>query len=324
MNKRDEKIKQELIAATKAVRKKYTTLKLGQAQENVRLEEAFKPITEPLKEIIKQSKRKGVKEEIKSEKYVDVKAFKTTPKQEVSFLPTEAVAESTPFVDDDDDDDVPSLQNLRESVTGVDERVFQTFLEQYDPLPRVYLEKLIKDDEREIDYTYGVHYEQLSDKWVLGNTPFTIDGSDIIINNVKHKGTPGLYELIFMKIPSGYKDKDVEAYRKIMEETNLYKQRFETQGRVKSNKGYKYVNIIKPILESTPVGKTRGRRLKSWAGAGIMSYNEKPLEYVYWNDAVELVRRLRLLWASKQAGNNNHNNEIQSIIEELREEGIIY
>lgn len=43
----------------------------------------------------------------------------------------------------------------------------------------------------------------------------------------------------------------------------------------------------------------------------------------YWNDPNELVDRLRLLIASKSAGHSGHNNEIISIIEELREHKII-
>ena len=48
------------------------------------------------------------------------------------------------------------------------------------------------------------------------------------------------------------------------------------------------------------------------------------LEYVYWNKPKEVVDRLRLLWSSKVAGHTGHDNEIMSIIEELREEDIIY
>ena len=44
---------------------------------------------------------------------------------------------------------------------------------------------------------------------------------------------------------------------------------------------------------------------------------------VYWNDPNELVDRLRLLLASKAAGNTGLSNEILSIYEELYEAGII-
>lgn len=45
--------------------------------------------------------------------------------------------------------------------------------------------------------------------------------------------------------------------------------------------------------------------------------------YEYWDDPNELCERLQLLLASKSAGNSNHDQEINSIIEELKERDII-
>lgn len=47
------------------------------------------------------------------------------------------------------------------------------------------------------------------------------------------------------------------------------------------------------------------------------------ITYEYWDDPNELCKRLRLLIASQNAGNTNHTQEINSIIEELSERGII-
>lgn len=43
----------------------------------------------------------------------------------------------------------------------------------------------------------------------------------------------------------------------------------------------------------------------------------------YWNNVNELVNRLRLLTASTSSGHTGHNNEMTSIIEELREANVI-
>ena len=66
-------------------------------------------------------------------------------------------------------------------------------------------------------------------------------------------------------------------------------------------------------------------------GSGILSEymvarrkNQLKPEYTYSDDPNELLDRLRLLIAERRAGNNNHDNEIQSILEELREAQIIY
>lgn len=51
---------------------------------------------------------------------------------------------------------------------------------------------------------------------------------------------------------------------------------------------------------------------------------EKQNIYEYWDNPNELVERHRLLYASANAGHTGHENEMLSIIEELREAGIIY
>jgi len=62
---------------------------------------------------------------------------------------------------------------------------------------------------------------------------------------------------------------------------------------------------------------------KKKSGRGLpraMTLNDNAIDYVHWDDSNELVNRLRLLEASRQAG---HNNEMLSIFEELCEAGII-
>lgn len=55
----------------------------------------------------------------------------------------------------------------------------------------------------------------------------------------------------------------------------------------------------------------------------IYNNNNNNKSYVYWDNANELCERLRLLIASQNAGHTGHQNEIVSIIEELRETKII-
>jgi len=47
-----------------------------------------------------------------------------------------------------------------------------------------------------------------------------------------------------------------------------------------------------------------------------MTLNDNAIDYVHWNDSNELVDRLR---PSHWVGNNAHDNEILSIIEEFWE-----
>lgn len=54
----------------------------------------------------------------------------------------------------------------------------------------------------------------------------------------------------------------------------------------------------------------------------FIPYTEN-IVYEYYDDPNELCERLKLLLSSKSAGNTNHDQEINSIIEELRERNII-
>lgn len=64
--------------------------------------------------------------------------------------------------------------------------------------------------------------------------------------------------------------------------------------------------------------KKHGRSLET----EFIPYNDN-IVYEYYDNPNELCDRLRLLIASKHAENSNHAQEINSIIEELRENNII-
>lgn len=52
-----------------------------------------------------------------------------------------------------------------------------------------------------MDHTYSVRHE--GNKWMFGKSTIEIDGDDdsLYIEDVYYTGTPGLYELLFMKHP---------------------------------------------------------------------------------------------------------------------------
>ncbi|KYN27441.1 hypothetical protein ALC57_03150, partial [Trachymyrmex cornetzi] len=101
---------------------------------------------------------------------------------------------------------------------------------------------------------------------------------------------------------------------------NAHKHKHDSQGRLLSNRGYKYKHIIAPLMSMTP------KKQSKKSGKGLpraMTLNDNAIDYVHWDDPNELVDRLRLLDASHRAGNNAHDNEMLSIIEELCEAGLI-
>ncbi|EZA47752.1 hypothetical protein X777_15519 [Ooceraea biroi] len=169
----------------------------------------------------------------------------------------------------------------------------------------------------DIDNVYGVYLD--NDGMKFGSKRFDIDHEDnILLDDVRYKGTPGLYELVFKRHPDDmYTVDDLRKYRRMLLVTNAYRRDHSPRAQVKSNRGHKYKCITAPLLLSEPTTKC-GRGLPR-----AMTLNDNAIDYVHWDDPNELVNRLRLLDASRQAGHNSHDNEMLSIIEELREAGII-
>ncbi|KYN02837.1 hypothetical protein ALC62_06343 [Cyphomyrmex costatus] len=228
---------------------------------------------------------------------------------------------------------------------------------QMGPLGQKYVNMLLgSDKEKAIDHVYGVYLNE--NGTMLGDKRFDIDTNDfVIIDGVKYKGTPGLYELIFKRIPNDaiYTENDKLAYKNILLATNAHRRSHNADNPMLGNKVYKYKNIIAPIVSgkiqvgtgipcarnlNDKSGKRNGGKgviplamtLNDESGKGIggkgviplaMTLNDNKIDYVHWDDLNELVDRLRLLEASHQASHNAHDNEILSFIEELREAGII-
>lgn len=186
----------------------------------------------------------------------------------------------------------------------------QYVLEQYDTLPRKYISKMLKSNETDDDddadddniYKPMIQFDVKRNKFYLGDLEIHIDGSDIIVNRKRYKGTPGLYELLFMKKPKAYTSNDEENYQQI-----LLKSYMNKKGELE-----RFKDILKPLSK------------KIGGGADIlMKFSNKLINYVHWDDPNELVDRLKLLVASYDAGNTGVVNEINSIVEELREAKII-
>lgn len=135
--------------------------------------------------------------------------------------------------------------------------------------------------------------------------------------------TAGISELLLKKKPnlSLVTEKDKLVYKHMLSITNVHKRDFEPNGQLKGDRSIKYREIIKPLFSELSdsdsfVPKSGGSIPK------LKKYNPNT-DLIYWDDPNELIDRLKILVASREAGNSNHDNEILAIIEELREAGII-
>ncbi|KYM94628.1 hypothetical protein ALC62_14741 [Cyphomyrmex costatus] len=298
----------KLIAKTReSIRKKHRALKTGIMESEIALEKKFKPIVEPLRQIV------DITERDKSSKIRDVVKVKTLKDSQHHFPSTqdEEVFETSNRTD-------PSLEtSVREVLSTPQGR--DRLNSQLGPLGHIYINALLSGDKRnEIDHVYGVYFDE--NGTMMGDKKFDVDTDDtIIIDGNRYKGTPGLYELIFKRLPDDdiYTENDKQTYKSILLTTNAHRRRHNAEMPVKSNKGYKYKYIIGPLVSA--------HRTMS-LGAGVpttMRVTDDKVDYVHWDDPNELVDRLQLLDASRTAGNNAHDNEILSILEELREAGFI-
>jgi len=66
-------------------------------------------------------------------------------------------------------------------------------------------------------------------------------------------GTPDFYELIFKRIPDNllYMEDDMNKYKSVLA-TNAHKHKHQSQGRLLSNRRYKYKYVIASLMSITP------------------------------------------------------------------------
>ncbi|XP_058985527.1 uncharacterized protein LOC131805847 [Musca domestica] len=298
----EEEMLKRLVKSRNVLKKKFQSIKMGEEAKTTELKNTFKPITEPINKLLKLSTENTSK--------------MIMPKKEKMEMYRDSIITSTPLKNYKPDVKLDSnaLEGLKHRVdytqnfdsfnTTQDDDKFYSNNEE--PMNLSFLKKIKK-----LDVVYGPHKDN-NGEWRFGDQPLKISNEKIMIGNKNWALTPGLFELLFYQDPKNYDHTELDIYKTILLDTNAHKINYESNGRIKSNRGQKYKKIIKNIIEDTHSGK------------GLLTINPGKPNYIYWDDPNELIERLKLLLASQQAGNNNHTNEIVSIIEELREGNIIY
>ena len=139
---------------------------------------------------------------------------------------------------------------------------------------------------------------------ILGKKEVKFIENNILIDGTVYPSTSGLNQLLFLKNPLIFTDSDLEVYKSILTQTSVH---LSTVGNKIKKGGTKYSAIISKLFPS----------------GGELSMKLQKNNLVYWDNPNELVDRLRLLLASKAAGNTSVSNEIISIFDELHEAGLI-
>ena len=166
------------------------------------------------------------------------------------------------------------------------------------------------------DKTFGIRKEE--GHHYIGNKHVIIDNNDIVIreNGERFEGTPGLWELITSMNPKKYTDQDYDNYNDLMVMTNaLHRDNDENNPNPKSSRSYKWVDILSPIWFKKKGGIfTFPKKKEGYQGKGVV---------VIPSDPNALLERLDLLLASQEAGHTGVRNELVSICDELKRQGVL-
>lgn len=308
---------QQIEKAREAIKRKYNSLKFNKMEAEKIVSETFKPIVEPLEKLVDESKL--------TEQY-KVRKLKSEPEFTPEYRLKKHKSESEDFDDEITQKDDNPIENEEAENSFDDLKISSpandTFHTPESDSLQKYLSMLRKDQVTSLDTVYGVR-QLKNGPQMIGNQRIYFENDKIVINDKSYEKSNGLIELLFKKKPSHtlVTHKDLLNYGEIINNTNAHRKYYKPDGEIRHQTSEKYRDIISRLIN------VRGNSPR--LGSGLpppykIARQNVLTDYVYWDNPNELVDRLRLLIAETSAGNQNHVNEIHSIIEELREAEIIY
>ena len=200
---------------------------------------------------------------------------------------------------------IESLPQAMQSIGDASAKALEE--EEEDELVGDIAIKYLRLDDKVRDKTFGIN--KIDGHHYIGDTHVIIHKNNIIIDNEKFKGTPGLWDLIMLKEPpENYQSDDMENYIKILRKTHVLHQGNNPNNPYpKSSRGDKWNRILKHIWDY------RGVRM-TYEGEGVV---------IMPSDPNALLERLDLLLASQEAGHTGVVNELVSICDELKRQGVL-
>ena len=283
--KRDAIVK-EYLELKKKIRSNLLSERIGEQQLQTDLSKFYKPITETQKATTREI-TEGLK---------PVKEGLETIRKEVHDIPgivsdMEAVKKYG--------------QEKQEEEKEEEEEEEEEDEEKFGVYPKHYLDH---DDNDEI---FGIR--KVKSRYYIGNKRVTFEDDDIIIKETgrKFSGTPGLWGLITSKNPDkdliDWTKNDRDNYDKLMLITNALHKDYNQRKGPRSNRGDKWTKILRTIWFNE-------KPKKGYEGSGVV---------VIPSDPNALLERLDLLLASQEAGHTGVRNELVSICDELKRQGVL-
>ena len=295
--KREELIR-DFIETRKRIKDNFVARKVGESEYQTGLTKLFKPVTEAQKATTKEitEAQKATAEKIASELLPIKESIERLP-EAISFPA------------------YPALEMTEEQITKI------------GPIASKYLLPTFRQKATQSDIKPG---DSKGTFFKIGETPIKIENDNITIKDTPFKGTDGLWRLLTSKdIPdiSEYKAEDLRDYIYIMDITKATydKNNKRVGGNNKMNK------LIKPFVITLEEDGEDGLIDKIEEHFGLKEeYEEYTIPStigtglkILPSDPNALIDRFDLLFSSKKAGHTGVRNEIVSILDELKRQGVL-
>ena len=283
--KREELIR-DFIETRKRIKDNFVARKVGEIEYQTGLTKLFKPVTETQKATAKEitEAQKAAAEKITSELLPIKESIERLP-EAISFPA------------------YPAVEMTKEEITNL------------GPIATNSLMGLAS--KKGVDKVFGLKVENKDFK--IGDKKIKIKNDNIIIDGVEYKGTPGFWELIMSNDPQNFTEEDFHNYGELLINSNAIPQK-KNLNKPRSSTSPKWVKIVSPIWEELK----RRKRLQtieeeddpqpSTSGTGLK---------ILPSDPNALIDRFDLLFSSKKAGHTGVRNEIVSILDELKRQGVL-
>ena len=308
--KREELIK-DFIETRKRIKDNFIARKVGEIEYQTGLTKLFKPVTETQKTTAKEitGAQKATAEKITGELLpIKESIGELATKEDISKLPLQVFNQI-----------FPSIEFKSSEVMELGTLAVYSLIEAFT--------------KEGVDKTFGLHAK--NKKFHIGNKPVTIKNNDIIIEGKKYDGSPGLWELITSNNPQKFTEEDYLNYINLLVQTNtIYQGNDPKNTKPKSSGGSKWNNLISPIWEQIKPKKEKKKKKKRQQDpdeddpqpgpSGTDPQTETPGGgLILPSDPNALINRFDLLFSSKKAGHTGVKNEIVSILDELKRQGVI-
>ena len=293
--KREELIR-DFIETRKRIKDNFIAKKVGEAEYQTGLTKLFKPVTETQKATAKEitEAQKATAEKFTQE---------LLPiKEGIEELPTKLFRKV-----------FPSIELKTSDIMNLGPLAVNALLQAFT--------------KKNIDLAFGLYTQE--GKFKIGNKEVNIEDNDIKVDDIIFEGTPGFWELVTSKNPNpeNYTEEDLDKYRQLLLLTNaIYRDNNPDNNNPKSSKSLKWKNIIKPIWEQIKKQKEEEEEYEE-------EYEEPALIpftptkgtglKILPSDPNALIDRFDLLFSSQKAGHTGVRNEIVSILDELKRQGVL-